>query len=221
VCGRFTVRSKLNRILQEFSAELRPEYEPAPRYNVAPTQQIMTISLVEGRRMAMPRRWGLVPFWADDLKIGNSLINARAETVADKPAFRSSFKRDRCLVVADGFYEWKKLDAKTKQPYFIRMRDDRLFAFAGLAARWDKQGVVESATIITTEANALMAPLHDRMPVILPAEAFDLWLDPEFQSKEQLQALLRPYPNDDLIATPVSTLVNSPKNDDPCCVNPL
>ena len=221
MCGRFTLRANLNRLLTEFEAQARPEYQPAPRYNVAPTQQILTLSLIDGKRTIMPRRWGLVPFWAADSKIGNSLINSRAETVADKPAFRNSFKRDRCLVIADGFYEWKKLDSKTKQPYFIRMKDDRPFAFAGLAAHWDKAGEINSATIITTDANRLMAPIHDRMPVILPKESIQLWLDPEFQDKQELQSLLKPYPEEEMIATAVSTLVNSPKNEDPCCINPL
>jgi putative SOS response-associated peptidase YedK len=221
MCGRFTLRANLNRILAEFAAESRPEYQPSLRFNVAPTQMVMTISVENGNRVAMPRRWGLVPFWADDPKIGDSLINARSETVADKPAFRSSFKKHRCLVVADGFYEWKKLDGKTKQPYFIRLKDDRPFAFAGLAAHWDKQGTIDSATIITTDANPLMAPIHDRMPVILPKESIQLWLDPEFHGKDQLLSLLKPCPEEEMVATPVSALVNSPKNDDPCCVNPL
>jgi putative SOS response-associated peptidase YedK len=220
MCGRLTIRANLNRILQEFAAEGLIDEEWAPRYNVAPTQKLLTISLRDGRRTLVPRKWGLVPSWANDPKIGNSLINARADTVADKPAFRSSFNKHRCLVVADGFYEWKKIDGK-KQPYFICMRDERPFAFAGLAAHWEKQSVIDSATIITTDANRLMAPIHDRMPVILPPEVQDLWLDPEFQDKEQLLSLLKPYPEDALIATPVSTLVNSPKNEDPCCVNPL
>ena len=221
MCGRFTLRANLNRLLMEFEAEARHEYQPNPRYNVAPTQQILTISLIDGKRAIMARRWGLVPFWAADPKIGNSLINARAETVAEKPAFRNSFKKDRCLVIADGFYEWKKLDAKKKQPYFIHLKDDRPFAFAGLAAHWDKAGEINSATIITTDANQLMAPIHDRMPVILPKESIQLWLDPEFQDKPELLSLLKPYPEEEMVATPVSTLVNSPKNEDPCCINPL
>jgi len=241
MCGRYTLREKLNRVLAEWGYAQTEEY--AARYNIAPTQQIPivvpSLAAVVGDGAAGDRaavsvvagvgklvRWGLVPSWAADKKIGNSLINARAETVAEKPAFRSAFKRGRCLVVADGFIEWKKVD-DVKQPYFIRMKDDRPFTFAGLTERWTKGATepgaapLETATIITTEANPLMASLHDRMPVILPPEARALWLDPDFQGKEQLLALLKPYPNDDLIATPVSRLVNSPKTDDPRCLNPL
>jgi putative SOS response-associated peptidase YedK len=220
MCGRFTLRARLNDLLAEIGLQEALEY--AARYNIAPTQQIATVSLIAGARTLVMRRWGLIPSWATDMKIGNSLINARAETVADKPAFRSAFKRGRCLVLADGFYEWRKIDAKTKQPYHIRMRDGRPFAFAGLTERWSKgEKPIDSATIITTEANPLMAPIHDRMPVILPREVYDVWLDPEFKGKEPLLALLKPYPQDEMIAVPVSTLVNSPRNEDPCCVNPL
>ena len=141
--------------------------------------------------------------------------------MADKPSFRSAFKRGRCLVIADGFYEWRK-DGKAKQPFFIRMKDDRPFAFAGLAEHWSKgEKPIDSCTIITTDPNPLMAPIHDRMPVIIPKDAYDLWLDPEFQGKDKLLSLFKAYPEDDMIATPVSTLVNSPKNDSPRCVEPV
>jgi putative SOS response-associated peptidase YedK len=223
MCGRYTLRANLNRILAEWGYEQTDEY--AARYNIAPTQQIPVVvaSSVSSASNGVAKlvRWGLVPLWAGDLKIGSSLINARAETVAEKPAFRSAFKRGRRLVVADGFIEWKKV-GDVKQPYFIRMQDDRPFTFAGLTERWTKgDAPVESATIITTDANPMMAGLHDRMPVILPPEARALWLDPEFTGKEKLLALLQPYADDDLIATPVSRLVNSPKTDDPRCLNPL
>lgn len=215
MCGRFTLRNSADSMAEAFAL---PEMTPfGPRYNVAPTQVVPTVSLVDGKRAVVPRRWGLVPSWANDLKIGNSLLNARAETVADKPAFRSAFKRSRCLVVADGFYEWRK-DGKVKQPFFIRMRDDRPFAFAGLAERWSKgEQPVESCTIITTDPNPLMATIHDRMPVILPPDVYDVWLDPEFQGRERLTSLLVPYPADEMIATPVSSFVNSPKNQGPEC----
>jgi putative SOS response-associated peptidase YedK len=155
MCGRFTLRANLHRIFQELAVDPQANFDWPPRYNIAPTQQVLTVSLLDGKRQLLPRRWGLVPFWAKDAKIGHSLINARAETVADKPAFRNSFKKDRCLVVANGFYEWKKIDGK-KQPYFIRMRDDRPFALAGLAAYWDKEGTIDSATIITTDEVTLL-----------------------------------------------------------------
>jgi putative SOS response-associated peptidase YedK len=205
----------LNDLLAEIGLQEALEY--AARYNIAPTQQVPIV--VGGH--AKLARWGLVPAWANDPKIGNSLINARADTVADKPSFRSAFKRGRCLVLADGFYEWQKV-GKAKQPYFIHRRDNRPFAFAGLTEHWTKgPAPLDTFTIITTEPNSLMAGIHDRMPVILPREAWGPWLDAEFQGKDELRALLRPYEADDLIAEPVSTLVNSPKNDVPQCVEPL
>ena len=208
----------MNAILDQFALEAAIEWDA--RYNIAPSQNVMTVSLDHGKRVAVLRRWGLVPSWAADPKIGNSLINARAETVAEKPAFRSAFKRHRCLVIADGFYEWRN-DGKTKQPFFIRMKNEMPFAFAGLAEHWAKEKVIDSATIITTEPNELMASIHDRMPVILPEMAYDLWLDPEFQGKEKLLSLLKPCSAEDLIATPVSTLVNSPRNEDSRCVDEI
>jgi putative SOS response-associated peptidase YedK len=218
MCGRFTLRTSPQEVAKTFGLIEIPDLRP--RYNVAPTHQVLTISLQDGNRHGQLRRWGLVPSWADDPKIGYRLINARAETIADKPAFRSAFKRSRCLVVADGFYEWKKgTDAKTKQPYYIRLKKDRPFAFAGLAEHWSRNGEpIESCTLITTDPNDLMAEIHDRMPVILPKDAHDLWLDPEFEGKEKLLSLLRPYPADEMTAYPISTLVNSPRNDVPACI---
>lgn len=219
MCGRYTLRARLNQILEEFAVENAPEWHP--RYNIAPSQEILTVRMHEGRRVVELRRWGLVPSWADDPKIGYKMINARAEGLADKPSFRSAFKRHRCLVVADGFYEWQK-SGDAKQPMFIHRRDDRPFAFAGLAEYWSKgDKPIASATIITTEANPLMTGIHDRMPVILPPEAYGIWLDSEFEGRDTLLALLKPYEPDDLTAVPVSTLVNSPKNEDPQCIEPL
>lgn len=227
MCGRFTLRTNLNKALDQLGVEMAGIAEISglawePRFNIAPTTQVLTISQKDSKRVPVLRKWGLIPSWAKDAKVGNSLINARADGVADKPSFRSAFKRSRCLVVADGFYEWKKLDAKTKQPYFIHMKDDRPFAFAGLSEWWKgTDPPTESATIITTDANPLMAPIHDRMPVILPPESYDLWLDPEFADKEKLLALLKPYPPKEMVATPVSTFVNSPRNQGPECVEAL
>jgi putative SOS response-associated peptidase YedK len=162
----------------------------------------------------------LVPSWTDDPKIGYRLINARAETVASTPSFRSAFKRSRCFVVADDFYEWKKgADTKTKQPFYIRLKKDRPFAFAGLAEHWCRNGeTIEFCTLITTDPNELMAEIHDRMRVILPPADHDLWLDQEFEGKEKLLSLLRPNPADEMTAYPISTLVNSPKNDVAACI---
>jgi putative SOS response-associated peptidase YedK len=218
MCGRFTLRTSAQEVAKTFGLLEVPDLRL--RYNVAPTQQVLTITLQDGKRQGRLRRWGLVPSWADDPKIGYRMINARAETVADKPAFRSAFKRSRCLVVADGFYEWKKgADTKTKQPYYIRLKKDRPFAFAGLAEHWTRNGeAIDSCTLITTDPNELMAEIHDRMPVILPPEDYDLWLDPEFEGKEKLLSLLRPYPADEMKAYPISALVNSPKNDVAACI---
>jgi putative SOS response-associated peptidase YedK len=166
-------------------------------------------------------RWGLIPSWADDASIGNRLINARAETAAEKPSFRSAFKHRRCLIPTSGFYEWQKVGTK-KQPHYIRRPDEVPFAFAGLWERWEKGGEpIESCTILTTEANGMMRPIHDRMPVILGPEAWGQWLDPEGKESLPLKPLLRPYPDDWLTAYPVSTRVNNPKYDAPACVAPL
>ena len=164
--------------------------------------------------------WGLVPAWAEEPKVGGQMINARAESAATKPVFREAFRRRRCLVPADGFYEWKKLTSG-KQPYCIRGRDHQPFAFAGLWERWlgsDAYPPIESFTILTTEPNALLRPLHDRMPVILDPGDFDLWLDPAIGEPDRLRRLLSPFPDDRLVAYPVSTRVNRPANDDPSCL---
>ncbi len=162
---------------------------------------------------------GLIPSWAKDAKIGASCINARVETVDTKPAFRSAFKRRRCLVMADAYYEWRKED---KEPFYISRKSDGPMAFAGLWEFWKSpDGPVESCTIVTTEATESMDELHDRMPVILPPNDYDLWLDPEFQGKERLLSMLRPYPVEEMTAFPVSTIVKSPKNESPACIGPL
>jgi putative SOS response-associated peptidase YedK len=167
-------------------------------------------------------RWGPIPSWAKDANIGNRLINARADTVAAKPSFRSAFKRRRCLVPADGFYEWKR-DGKVKQPFFIHRKDEEPFAFAGLWERWENPEdgkEVQSCSLITTEANELMAPIHDRMPVILAESAYDRWLDLD-EPVSDLQSLLKPFPANELAAYPISTYVNSPKNQGPKCIEPV
>jgi putative SOS response-associated peptidase YedK len=170
MCGRFTLRASPRLIAEQFDLFNMPELKP--RYNVAPSQSVAVVRQqpdAEGRELAL-LKWGLIPAWAADAKIGNRMANAHSETAASKPSFRSAFKRRRCLVVADGFYEWQKVGSK-KQPHFIRLRDDRPFGIAGLWERWDKQGEpIESCTLLTTEPNELMKPIHDRMPVIIPAE---------------------------------------------------
>lgn len=223
MCGRFTLRTPAAQVASYFNTSAPQEWQLAMRFNIAPTQQIAAVRLTEEKSRALvPLRWGLVPSWAKDLKIGNSLINARAETVAEKPAFRAAFKRRRCLVAADGYYEWKKLDSKTKQPYYIRRYDEQPFAFAGLWERWERgDEPIESCTIITTDANVLTREIHDRMPVILPPDKYDIWLDPEFQAYDFLQSLLVPFDGKELTMYPVSRIVNSPKNDSPDCIAPL
>jgi putative SOS response-associated peptidase YedK len=216
--GRYTLRKPATEIAEEFDLPEVPVL--MPRFNVAPTQNVAVVRLEPDQRVRGldTLRWGLIPSWADDPSIGNRMINARAETVAEKPAFRHALKAKRCLVVADGFFEWQKIDGR-KQPFYIKMRDDHPFAFAGLWERWTKgDEPIESCTIITTGANELMQPIHDRMPVIVPKPAYDLWLDPTIKDPKRLQPLLAPYPSDEMVAYAVSTLVNSPKNDVQACV---
>ena len=195
-----------------------------PRYNIAPTQQVLIARAKEGGEATevVPVRWGLVPSWAKDPSIGSRMINARGETVATKPAFRSAVKYRRCLIPADGFFEWKKTGS-AKQPHWIRFADGRAFAFAGLWERWrpaDGQPV-DSCTIITTTPNRLVAGIHDRMPVILARGRHREWLGPERLPDGRLETLMVPYPPEKMEARPVSNHVNRPANDDPACIEPL
>ena len=194
-----------------------------PRFNIAPTQPVAVVrACPEGpgleRELAW-LRWGLIPSWAKDPAIGNRMINARAETAAEKPAYRAAFRHRRCLVVADGFYEWQRTGGR-KQPYFIRMRDDRPFAFAGLWESWHgpEEGPLESCTLLTTEPNELLEPIHNRMPVILAADDYRQWLDPTIQKPEAVAMLLRPLPAEGMTSYPVTTYVNSPTRDDAQCI---
>ncbi len=192
------------------------------RYNIAPSQAVAAVreSCGHGRELVM-LQWGLVPHWVKDPSSGNRMINARAETLAQKPSFRVAYARRRCLLPADGFYEWKASNG-AKQPYFIRAKNPGPLAFAGLWERWDSQTtVIESCTIITTSANSLLRPLHERMPVILDEEDYDRWLDVSNNDHRTLQPLLRPYDPEALLVYPVSTQVNSPKNDDSDCIAAL
>jgi putative SOS response-associated peptidase YedK len=218
MCGRFTLAAPAAEIADFFEVDARLNLRP--RYNIAPTQEIPVVrAKEEGRELAL-LRWGLVPAWAKDPAIGNRMINARAESVAEKPAFRAAFKARRCLVPADGFYEWQRA-GKRKQPFYIRRKDRAPFAFAGLYERWHDRAESESLetfAIITTEPNSLMAPIHNRMPVIIPEEAYDRWLDPEETGDPDL---LVPYPEEELTAYPISTWVNSPAHDDERCIEPV
>jgi len=217
MCGRYNLRSTPKEMQSFFDLA----HEPAAfsvRYNIAPTQTVPAIRLIDDKREAAFFRWGLIPFWAKDMKIGSSMINARADTVTEKPTYKAAFKRRRCLIPASGFYEWKPGTGKVKQPYRIHQTDNQLLAFAGLWETWDKgEAPVESCKIITTEANELMRPLHDRMPVILARSTWDVWLVPEVEA-DGLAKLLKPYEGADLIAEPVSTQVNNVRNDFASCV---
>lgn len=218
MCGRFTLRTSTKAIVEAFGLAEAPDFKP--RFNIAPTQQIAAIKLdtETGTRQLSMFRWGLIPSWVDDPSIGNRMINARAESVAMKPAYRSAFKKGRCLVVADGFYEWKKV-GKNKQPFFIRLKDDEPFAFAGLSEHWHRgDQIIDSCAIITTDANELMAGIHDRMPVILSPEDYELWLEPDFHGQGKLLEMLKPYPADWMEAYPVSTVVNNPRNETKECI---
>ena len=221
MCGRFTLTDPNQKLAVQFNLPAIPDMQP--RYNIAPTQPVAAVRIAresEGRELAM-LHWGLIPFWAKDPKIGARMINARSETVAEKPAFRAAFRRRRCLVLADGFYEWQKLDSG-KQPHYIRLHEGQPFALAGLWEHWKgpENRMIESCTLLTTQPNELVRQMHNRMPVILHPGDYALWLDPEVQDARRLQPLLRPYPEAEMETYPVSRMVNSPKNDDPRCIEP-
>ncbi len=220
MCGRYAmVLAGEGSFQRRFSLEERAD-DLAPHFNVAPTQTLPVIVRNSPNRVAM-MRWGLIPSWAKDTSIGSRMINARAETVAEKPAFRGPLRSRRCLVPASGFFEWKR-EGDRKTPHFIHLPDEPLFGFAGLYDTWrDADGeTVQSYTILTTEPNALMSAIHNRMPVILRREDEDEWLDPANTEPEQLLPLLRPYPAEAMAAYPVSRLVNSPQHDTPLVLEP-
>jgi len=220
MCGRFYLDVPADELMSHFGLELLPALEP--RYNIAPTQSVAAVlDGVRGRELHM-LRWGLIPFWAKDEKIGYRTINARAETVESKPAFRAAFRRRRCLIPASGFYEWQAA-AGGKQPYCIHPRHGALFAFAGLYEHWrDATGkTVDSCSILVTRANDSIRPVHERMPVIISPGNYTAWLDPHTKDPEVIKPLLVPAPADAIDLYPVSRRVNSPKNDDPACLAPL
>jgi putative SOS response-associated peptidase YedK len=222
MCGRFTMTVDPAQLQDTFPWLNVPE-GIGPRYNIAPTQPVAVVPNNDENRIEF-FNWGLIPSWAKDPSIGNRLINARAETLAEKPAFRAAFRRRRCLVLADGFFEWRKDPGKkVKQPMYIRLNTGEPFAFAGLWEVWNSAdgSQILSCTIITTEPNELVSDIHNRMPVILPREAYSAWLNPSEVQPAELGDLLRPYPSTELAAYPVSTIVNSPGNDTPACVVPL
>jgi putative SOS response-associated peptidase YedK len=221
MCGRITLTSSGQELAEQFGLEVSPELRP--RYNIAPSQEIATVRVeVEGRRVCRFNRWGLIPSWAKDPAIGSRMINARAETVAEKPSFRAALRRRRCIVPADGFYEWAGT-GRGRQPHLFRQRDGAILAIAGLWEAWlgPEGDEIESCTLITTEANATMRRFHHRMPVLLDARDHSCWLDPGERDPERVLPLLAPCPPDWLNAVEVSRHVNNPGNDDPRCVEPL
>jgi putative SOS response-associated peptidase YedK len=231
MCGRFTQQRPTAELAELFEAVPAPSAVEAPdageaHYNVAPTQQVRVIvePEAEAPRRVEEYRWGLIPSWAKSAKVGNRMINARAETVATSGAFKRSFANRRCIIPADAFYEWRRPEGGPNQPYLIRRRDGKPLAFAGLWATWhdDEHDLwLRSCTIITTGANALLGQIHDRMPVVLAPDDWGRWLDPEGHATAELQGLLVPSPAADLEAYPVSTAVNSPRNKGPELVRPV
>ncbi len=221
MCGRFTFRKLSPAVMAGFGVA-ETAREPRLSFNVAPGQAVAVVVQEGDNRKLDTYRWGLVPAWAKDPSLGYKMINARGETVAEKPAFREAFLKRRCLILADGFYEWSQ-GAKSKTPYCFTLADEEVFAFAGLWERWKAPDGTELRTcaIVTVGANDLMRPYHHRMPVILNPRHYSRWLDPEFHDKAFLLALLQPYPGNGMRVRSVSTLVNSPKNDGPQCVLPL
>ena len=231
MCGRFTLASETETVAQTFF-DIEIPTRLSPRYNISPTQDVAVIANTPAGNASddasSPQieffHWGLIPSWAKDPKIGNRMINARSETLAEKPSFRAAYKRRRCLIVADGYYEWQKVPGDTlKQPIYVRLQSEKPFAFAGLWEVWktdEMEEPVRSCTIITCEPNAFLKQVHHRMPVILPADAYAQWLSSEEQPAEVLKPLLVPYPSEEMEAYPVSRFVNRPMNDSPECIAP-
>ena len=224
MCGRFALNTPPKYLAEQF--RLDEIADLSPRYNIAPTQDVAVVLAApesKARKLVL-MKWGLIPRWAKDTAMASKMINARAETAHEKPTFKPALKHRRCLIPADGFYEWKK-NGGGKQPFFIRLKEEKPFAFAGLWDRWegqigDEESTIESCTILTTSANDLMKPLHDRMPVILDPRDYDLWLDPAVEDADKVRPLLVPYPPALMTSFPVSTHVNSPRYDDPLCIAP-
>ena len=222
MCGRFTRKESFKNLATLLGLPSPPTL--APRFNIAPSQLIACIrsNPKTNEREFTELQWGLIPSWAKDPTIGQKMINARAETVSEKPSFRTPFKQQRCMVLADGFYEWKR-EGKAKQPYYIHFKDQRPFCFAGLWERWEKgeEGPLETCAILTIGPNTVVEPIHQRMPVILRTQDYETWLDCRLQDPQNLSSLLQPYPPEEMEAFPVSPLVNNPKNDCAACILPL
>ena len=213
MCGRFSLHVDINTVAQHFGVPAT--LETSPRYNVAPTQEVVSIMHNGASHLAL-LRWGLIPSWAKDESIGSRMINARAETLIEKPSFKGLLRSKRCMIVADGFYEWRKENG-SKTPMYITLKNGEPFAFAGLWDQWKSPDgqQIRTCTIITTEPNDVVATIHNRMPAILVPDAYDLWLDPDVRDEHALTHWLSPYPAEEMTARPVSRLVNDPKHDSP------
>ncbi len=222
MCGRFTLTTEAKELAKRFGVEVSASFyrNIAPRYNIAPTQPVVVLA-DDGNRRVTQMQWGLIPSWAKDAAIGNRMINARAETLTIKPSFRVAIRKRRCLIVADGFYEWQKR-GDVKQPVRIVLKNREPFGFAGLWEKWKSPegDEIKTCTIITTEANELLQSVHDRMPVILPREKETLWLDPDAQLADLLK-VLKPYRGAEMEYYPVSRAVNSPAHNAPDCIVPI
>jgi putative SOS response-associated peptidase YedK len=223
MCGRYRL-SRRKQLVEEYFAATSEDYEWIPRYNIAPTQPVLTIrqDVREPIRRLSTTRWGLIPSWAKDPSVAYKTINAKAETAATTASFREPFKSQRCLIPADGFYEWQR-NGNAKQPYCFEVNDGQLFAFAGLWDKWkDQQGeMIESCTVLTTTPNSLLSGIHARMPVILSPDDYDLWLDPAFRDAASVSQMLKPFDPALMRRYPVSTRVNQVQNDDADCAKPL
>ncbi len=222
MCGRFTLASRAETIADYFGIE--EPLQLKPRYNIAPSQDILVLrQLSEKPPQFVWMRWGLIPAWQKEEDIGSQWINARAETIDEKPLFKKLFQKKRCLIVVDGFYEWHVINKQVKQPYYICKKDHGPFVFAGLWEHWENKAgkIIESCTLLTTDANNLLKPIHHRMPVILPKTDFNHWLDSEQQDVKKIKNLLKSYNLSQFTAFPVSNYVNSPRNDNIQCITPL
>ncbi len=224
MCGRFVSVADKKKIEKEFNIEIADGNPVAPRYNIAPTQTIAAITEIKNARELALFKWGLIPSWAKDDSIGSKLINARAETLQEKPSFREAFRVRRCIIPASGFYEWQKTSKGAKQPFYFYLKDKSIFGFAGLWEEWrNKQTgeMTETCTIITTEENEVLKQVHDQMPVILKSDDYDFWLDEKVKDTEKLQNLLVPYPAKEMDSHAVSCSVNSPAADSEELIAPL
>jgi putative SOS response-associated peptidase YedK len=224
MCGRFTLFTDFQDIMERFDIQAAIEedlYQPS--YNVAPSHSVLSVINDGSRNRLGYLRWGLIPSWAKDMKIGYKMINARAETISEKASFQNAYMKRRCLVIADSFYEWKRHEDKTKTPIRIKLKSSQLFAMAGLWEKWKAPdgNTVFSCTVITTTPNELVKDIHDRMPVILKPEDEKIWLDPSIHNPKSLNQLLKPLPEDLMEAYEVSSLVNSPKNNSPNLVQQI